>query len=173
MSEELVDIVDENDCIVGQETIHRVHTDKILHRGASILCFKDETFSELLLNRRSLKKRVGPGRLCVPGGHPSAGESYLAAAAREFTEEVLNGAKSKIKLEPLFKIKKETDNDPEFMTVFKTFYAGPFTANEGVSDCFFENIGTVLDMVRKEPEAFTETTALVLREYGRRMAHAG
>lgn len=173
MNEELVDIVDEKDNVIGQKTIHRVHTNKILHRGASVLCFKDETLSDILLNRRSLKKRVGPGLLCVPGGHPSAGESYLVAATREFTEEVLGGKKKKIKLEPLFKIKKETDNDPEFMTVFKTVYAGPFIANEGVSDCFFENIKTTLDMVRKKPEAFTETTALVLREYERNIDYTG
>ena len=49
--DEIVDIVDENDNVIGQELKSNCHKNKILHRGANIFVFKDKSFKEILLQK--------------------------------------------------------------------------------------------------------------------------
>jgi len=126
--DELVDIVDENDKVIGQELKLKCHANKILHRGVAILVFKDASFKEILIQKRSMKKLSNPGQFCVPGGHLSSGDSYLIGAKRELQEEEFHNQElpKEITFEELYKIKKFTDNDYEFHQVYRVFYPGPF-----------------------------------------------
>ncbi len=74
-----------------------------------------------------------------------------------------------IKFEELFKIKKFTDNDYEFMTLFRIISQGPFDPDpEEVESYFFEDIYETLKKIESEPENYTGTTILLLKEYKKR-----
>lgn len=168
--DETVDIVDESDNLLGQKLKSECHQNKILHRGSNVFAFKDNSFKEILIQKRSLKKKSNPGKLCTPGGHLQAGETYLEGAKREFTEEMFNsGVNGKLKFEELFKIKKFTDEDYEYITLFRTISKGPFSPNpKEVSSSFFEDIGVTLKKIEKEPKNYSATTILLLKEYQKR-----
>lgn len=85
---ELVVLVDEQNNELGtapKDTVHTTNTP--LHRGFSLFAFN--TKGQLLLTKRSFKKRTFPGvwtnTVC---GHPAPGESAFDAAKRRLKEEL-------------------------------------------------------------------------------------
>ena len=168
---EIIDVVDENDNVVSQELKSKCHTNMILHRGATIFVFKDNSYRETIIQKRSTEKASNFGKLCIPGGHLSSGENYLAGAKRELQEEMFYEQElpKKIKFEKLFKIKKSTDKDYEFNVVYRVVYFGPFSNDpDEVESYFFENIKETLKKIKAEPENYTETTIFLLNEYHKR-----
>lgn len=85
---ELLDIVDNNDVVIGQATRAECHTNTaLIHRAAHVLVFNSS--GELLLQKRSADKDIQPDKWdSSVGGHLAQGESYLAAAYREMAEEL-------------------------------------------------------------------------------------
>lgn len=82
----MLEIVDANDIIIGTESYERVHTDGLCHREVCV-CFITPD-QQLILQRRSLNKKIFAGMLDVTaGGHVEPGETYLQAALRETAEE--------------------------------------------------------------------------------------
>ena len=87
MSEELFDVVDEHDQVIGQLPRSEVHARSLLHRAVHIFVFN--TQGKLLIHRRSASKDEYP--LCYTSsasGHLSAGETYDECAPREMREEI-------------------------------------------------------------------------------------
>jgi len=84
---EFVDIIDpKTDNIIGKTTYEDVHKRNLWHRGTGIFVFSEK--GELLIQRRSLNKRVLPGRFEATVEHVRAGETYLDAALRGLFEEL-------------------------------------------------------------------------------------
>ncbi len=85
--EEIFDICDEHDRVIGTAPRSRVHAEGLLHRAVHIFVFNSR--GELLLQRRSATKDESPLKLTSSAsGHLSAGESYESAAIREMQEEI-------------------------------------------------------------------------------------
>jgi isopentenyldiphosphate isomerase len=86
--DELLDIVSEDDKIVGQAARSLCHGDPtLIHRVVHVLVFNPD--GELLLQKRSPTKDIQPGKWDTSvGGHLERGESYLSAAHREMLEEL-------------------------------------------------------------------------------------
>ena len=87
MPEELFDIVDEHDRVLGKMPRSEVHRRKLLHRAVSIFVF--DSRGRLLLQQRSAAKDEYP--LCYTSsasGHVTAGETYDETAPRELAEEL-------------------------------------------------------------------------------------
>jgi isopentenyl-diphosphate delta-isomerase type 1 len=87
MPEELFDIVDEQDRVIGRAPRSEVHARGLLHRAVHIFVFNSR--EELLVQLRSATKDESP--LCYTSsasGHVDAGEDYDAAAVREVQEEL-------------------------------------------------------------------------------------
>src|SRR5680860_1615608 len=84
---EVVDVVDEDDRVVGYAARAEVRAKKLLHRGATILCRNSQ--GDIYVHRRTDDKDVFPGMYdaCL-GGMVGRGESYEAAARRELAEEL-------------------------------------------------------------------------------------
>ena len=61
MSEEIFDIVNERDEVVGQAPRKEVHARGLWHRAVHVLVFN--TRGEVFLQKRSIKKRSSAGRL--------------------------------------------------------------------------------------------------------------
>ncbi|AMV21102.1 NUDIX hydrolase [Planctomyces sp. SH-PL14] len=87
MSEEIFDVCDEQDNVIGQAPRSVVHARKLLHRAVHIWVFNSS--GELLTHMRSATKDEFPSTYTSSAsGHLSAGETYDEAAPRELEEEL-------------------------------------------------------------------------------------
>lgn len=87
MSDEFLDIVNDDDFITGQETRSTVHKLGLQHRGAHVFLFTAD--GKMLVQKRSADRASSPSMLdCSVSEHVKAGESYLEAAARGMKEEM-------------------------------------------------------------------------------------
>ena len=167
---EKIDIVDDNDNIIRQDSRLKVYLQKLLHRGSAIIICKNNTHKEILLQKRS--KHINfPGKLCIAGGHLISGDSYLQCAKKELQEEMFHkkSLPANIKFEELFKIRKSTDNNPEFITLYRITYPGPFNPDPfEVESYFFEGLDNILKDINESPAKYTETTSLLIKEYTKR-----
>ncbi|MET8741443.1 NUDIX domain-containing protein [Streptomyces sp. NPDC004728] len=104
-SDEILDIVDENDVVVGQAPRGEATARGLRHRCAFIEVRDAE--GRLFVHRRTPGKLVFPSRYDMfVGGVVGAGESYDEAALREAEEEL--GVSGLPRPEPLFKFLYET-----------------------------------------------------------------
>lgn len=88
MTDELLDIVNEHDEVVGQKFRSVVYKEKLTTIRV-VNAFVQNDRGQLWIPRRSSSKRIFP--LCLDasmGGHVSAGESYHDALKRELMEEL-------------------------------------------------------------------------------------
>lgn len=88
MSEELLDVVDEKGEKIKTLPRTAVHGDpSLMHKVVHALVF--DANNSLILQKRSLKKDVAPGKWDTSvGGHVNAGESVEEALRREMEEEL-------------------------------------------------------------------------------------
>jgi len=123
MSEEIFDIVNERDEVVGQNTRREVHRLGLKHRAVHVLVFNSR--GETFLQKRSMTKDREPGKWdSSSSGHVDSGEDYDACAVRELREEIgLTVAKAP---ERLFKIAAGPETDAEFVWVYRCQAEGPF-----------------------------------------------
>jgi isopentenyl-diphosphate delta-isomerase type 1 len=117
-----VDLVDEDDRIIGQALRSECHGDpKLIHRAVHVLLFNDQ--QQLLLQKRSCHKDIQPGKWDTSvGGHLDPGENYRAAAIREMNEEL---GVAGIPLRELYHSKIRNRVESENVRTYLTIYNGP------------------------------------------------
>jgi isopentenyldiphosphate isomerase len=87
MSDELLDIVDDEDLVTGQETRADIHQRGLQHRGVHIFLVTPE--GKLLVQQRGRHRGTCPLALdCSVTEQVKAGEGYPEAAARGLAEEL-------------------------------------------------------------------------------------
>ena len=85
--DEVFDVVDERDVVVGREFRREIHRRGLLHRAIHIFWLRDD--GRLCLQRRSYAKDNCPGLLSSScAGHVDSGEDYATATVRELREEL-------------------------------------------------------------------------------------
>jgi len=151
MAEELFDIVDDQDQVIGQLARSEVHRRKLLHRAVSIFVFNSR--GQLLLQLRSATKDEYP--LCYTSsasGHVSAGETYDETAPRELQEEL--GLTSPIERLMKFPAGPETAN--EFTVLYRTVTDSPpqFDPGEIAGGAYYE-LAEIDDWLVRTPEQFS------------------
>ena len=85
--QELLDIVDINDQVLGRETRAEIHRTGRMHRAVHMLV--SNSSGEVFLQKRAATKDTNPN--CwdsSAAGHVDSGELYLQAAVRELEEEI-------------------------------------------------------------------------------------
>ena len=124
MSEEIFDVVNERDEIIGARPRSEVHRLRLKHRAVHVLVFN--TRGEVFLQKRSMKKDCFPGAWdSSASGHLDRGESYDACAVRELQEEL--GLRVTQAPERLFKVDACPQTGQEHVWVYRCQAEGPFT----------------------------------------------
>jgi len=87
MSDELLDIVDDNDRVTGQEMRSVVHQRGLQHRGVHVFLVTPQ--GKLIVQQRGKHRGTCPLALdCSVSEHVKAGEDYPEAVARGLAEEL-------------------------------------------------------------------------------------
>ena len=124
MTDEIFDVVNERDEVVGRNTRREVHRLGLMHRAVHVLVFHPR--GELFLQKRSMQKDRQPGLWdSSASGHLNAGEDYDACAVRELHEEL--GLQVAQPPQRLFKIAAGPETDQEHVWIYRCQSEGPFT----------------------------------------------
>jgi len=131
-SEEIFDVVNERDEVIGQKPRSEIHRLKLNHRAVHVLVFNSR--GELFLQKRSMKKDCFPGAWdSSASGHLDSGESYDACAVRELREEI--GLETARPPERLFKVAACPETGQEFVWVYRCAAEGPFALHPEEIEC--------------------------------------
>ena len=124
MAQEIFDVVDEEDRIIGEARRDQVHGNpSLIHRVVHVLVFNRD--HELYLQKRSRTKDVQPGKWDTSvGGHVDKGETYGEAAVREMEEEL--GIKGE-HLDFLYKYRHCNEFESEFVSTYSCLWDGAIT----------------------------------------------
>lgn len=121
MAEEIFDVVDEYDRVVGQAARSRVHAEGLRHRAVHVLV--RNAAGRVCLQKRADTKDKHPGvwdSSC--SGHLGAGEDYAAAAVRELEEEL--GVKAGQPPVELLRVPACAETGNEFVRVYFCPHSG-------------------------------------------------
>lgn len=120
--EEVYDVVDENDQVIGTATRRQVHADPtLIHRAAGAYIFNRK--KQLLMQKRSRTKDMYPGYWAFSvGGHVDSGSNYEETVRREMREEL----GLEVKVIPLQKVLQREPEETEFWQVYLGIHDGPF-----------------------------------------------
>lgn len=123
MKEEIFEVVNERDEVIGREPRREVHRLGLMHRAVHVLVFN--AAGQLFLQKRSLKKDRQPGLWdSSASGHVDAGEDYNTCAMRELREEL--GLRLPAAPQRLFKLPAGLETDQEHVWVYRCQAEGPF-----------------------------------------------
>ncbi|MEI6780187.1 MAG: NUDIX domain-containing protein [Verrucomicrobiota bacterium] len=123
MTEEIFDVVNERDEVIGQRSRNEVHRLGLMHRAVHVLVFNSAGL--VFLQKRSLSKDRQPGLWdSSASGHVDTGEDYDACAVRELGEEI--GLQLNVAPQRLFKLAACHDTDQEHVWVYRCSAEGPF-----------------------------------------------
>lgn len=131
MQEEILDLVDEKDQIIGQLERSLVHK-KGINNFRVVNAFIVNSKGQLWIPRRTENKRLFPLHLdTAVGGHVSSGETYDQAFRREMLEEINLDIKN-TNYEKLGYLNPREHNVSAFMCVYKIFYdkVPPYNKND-------------------------------------------
>ena len=157
MTEELVDIVDDDDIVIATVTRSEMRSRRLQHRSVGIAVIS--TDGRLLIHRRSLAKDIWPGWWDIAaGGVVAAGETYEAAARRELEEEL--GIEGDV--EYLGQSRYVDDNVAEMCRGYRVVHDGPFEFSDGeVSEVRWVTFAE-LDAMRRTHSFLPDSIALLL-----------
>jgi isopentenyl-diphosphate delta-isomerase type 1 len=128
---EWLEVVDEDDAVIGLERRGVIHARGLMHRSAQVLVVNCD--NELFLQKRSQGKDEFPGLWdSSAAGHVNPGEDYADCARRELAEEL--GITTAVDLELLFRIRASAATGWEHCSVFRCCYDGPLCLQEDEVD---------------------------------------
>lgn len=125
---EVFDVVDKTDRIVGQAERRYVHEHKLLHRAVHV--FIQIRNGGWLLQKRSAKKDIDPLLWTTScSGHVDSGEDYEDSAVRECEEEL--GLEIRVAdLEEVFRCSPCLETGHEFVRVYLLRCSDAFLPND-------------------------------------------
>jgi isopentenyldiphosphate isomerase len=120
--DEVLDVVDEHDHVIGQAPRWRVYAERLRHRAVFVLA--RDGAGRVFVHRRTARKLVFPSRYDMfVGGVVGAGETYDEAAWREAAEEL--GVPTLPAPTPLFRFRYETPEHSWWSAVYEVRCDGP------------------------------------------------
>ncbi len=163
--EELFDVVDAADRVIGQAPRREVHARQLLHRATHVMVHDDA--SRLFLQLRSMSKDTFPG--CWDSscsGHLDAGEDYATAARRELGEE-LGWHDATLPLRPVVRLQACPETGFEFIQIYVMGpCSGPFALHpEEISEGRWFTAAEVDHLIHDTPGKVAGALRLLWAEY--------
>ncbi|WP_221031903.1 NUDIX hydrolase [Actomonas aquatica] len=157
--DEVFDVVNAEDEVIGQATRKAVHTQGLWHRAIHVLVFNRA--GEVFLQKRSMAKDMAPG--CWDSscsGHLDAGEDYDVAAVRELEEEI--GVTVSFPPKRWIYERPSEATGWEFVWVYHLEHEGPFELHPAeIDEGRWWGVGEVSAAIEAEPEAFAPAFRLL------------
>jgi isopentenyldiphosphate isomerase len=171
VSDELLDVVNDNDEVVGVKSRGEIHAEGLMHRAVHILLFNSK--GELFLQKRSLSKDEQPGKWdSSAAGHVDSGEAYLDCACREIGEEL--GIVVDQPLQALFKLPAGLRTGNEHCMVYSYCFDGPLVLQDDEIDDGQWVDPTLMDRrVAAQDPVLTEAISLIWKRYRELIVLAG
>jgi isopentenyldiphosphate isomerase len=121
MADEIFDVVDANDQVIGRAPRAEVHKRGLMHRATHVLVFNAK--GEVFLQKRSMTKDRQPGVWdSSASGHLNVGEEYDCCAVRELEEEI---GLTSVQPRRLFKLPASEETDQEHVWIYQCEAEGP------------------------------------------------
>ena len=165
MSEEIFDVVNERDEVIGRATRREVHARGLRHRAVHVLVFNSR--GEVFLQKRSMKKDTAAGLWdSSSSGHLDSGEDYDNCAVRELCEEIGLTATGASQPRQLFRIDACTETGWEFCWVYHYWSEGPFQLHpEEIETGGWFAPERVSSWIAERPQDFASAFRLVWGKY--------
>jgi isopentenyl-diphosphate Delta-isomerase len=166
MSDEIFDVVNERDEVIGREVRREVHRLGLKHRAVHVLVFNSR--GELFLQKRSMSKDTFPGTWdSSSSGHLDCGEDYDACSIRELKEEL--GIVIANSPRRLFKVNACAETGEEFVWVYQLEHDGPFTLHpDEIEQGDWFTREAVTNWVQARPSDFARAFVLIWKQFIRR-----
>jgi isopentenyl-diphosphate Delta-isomerase len=152
--EDIFDIVDEHDQVIGNGRRSIIHAQKLRHRAIHILL--RNACGEVFLQKRSPLKDKNPNRWDTScSGHVDSGEDYDTAAVRELYEEL--GVRMDLaSLQKMQKFEAVPETGMEFVWIYHGHHDGPFTlCPHEISDGRYWTLAEVDAGMAEQPHNFS------------------
>jgi len=153
---EILDIINEQDEVVGQAPKPQIYDESLPHRIVHIFILN--AGGQILLQKRAATLSYCPEHWVTAAcGHVTTGEEYVTAGARELQEEVGISTPLTLVATPIF----ITPNRPEFfkrLGVLVGYFEGPFAASE-------RDVGEVRWFTPEEIDALVAKNELIHPEF--------
>jgi len=160
--DEIFDVVDSEDIVIGKATRLKVHKNNLMHRSVHILVFNSS--GSLFLQKRTMIKDESPGLWdSSAAGHVESGESYISCAKRELNEEL---SLSSVQLDEVLSIPAQRTTFWEHVRVYKCVTDTNICINKNeISDGRYVKLSEVRALIQSEPELYTSTFSLIYANY--------
>jgi len=165
MDEEIFDVVNERDEVIGRKPRNEVHRLGLMHRATHVLVFNKR--GKVFLQKRSMKKDRQPGLWdSSTSGHVDSGEDYDACAVRELREEI--GLRVSEVPRRLFKLPASAETDQEHVWVYRCEAEGPFQLHpEEIEHGDWFEPKEVTRWMRKKPQEFASALLVIWKRVTR------
>ena len=160
--DEIFDVVDSEDIVVGKATRLQVHKNDLMHRSAHILVFN--SIGSLFLQKRAMIKDESPGLWdSSAAGHVESGEDYISCAKRELKEELnLSG----VQLDEVLYIPAQSTTYWEHVRVFKCVTDSNICINKNeISEGRYMKLSEVRVLMQLNPDIHTSTFSHIYANY--------
>ena len=163
MNEEIFDIVNDQDQVIGRMPRSQVHAQGHKHRAVHVLVFN--AAGRLFLQKRSMRKATFPGVWdSSASGHLDSGEEYDACAVREVREEI--GLILSAPPRRLFKVDACHATGQEFAWVYRLESEGPFTLHPEEIECGdWFTPARITDWIAQSPQDFAGAFVLIWKKF--------
>jgi isopentenyl-diphosphate delta-isomerase type 1 len=159
MNDEMLDVVNEQDQVIGQRPRPEIHRLGLRHRAAHVLVFNRH--GQVFLQKRAQTKDTHPGLWdSSASGHLNQGEAYDTAAQRELEEEL--GWRPEQPPQFLFKLPASAQTGQEFVCVYRVEGQGPFRLHpQEIQQGGWFTTEEVTRWLAQRPEDFAPTFPLI------------
>jgi isopentenyldiphosphate isomerase len=165
MKDEIFDVCNERDEVIGRNTRAEVHRLGLLHRAVHVLVFNAR--GEVFLQKRSMSKDTFPGAWdSSASGHLECGEDYDACALREVREEI--GLVLDRPPQRLFKLAACPETDQEHVWVYRHECEGPFCLHpDEIERGEWFSVQRINEWLRERPQDFASAFAYLWPQVSR------
>lgn len=154
--DEMLDIVNEHDEVIGQTSRGEAHARGLMHRAVHIMLSNSD--GQYFLQRRSLTKDTNPGLWdSSAAGHVDAGEQYLQSAVRELEEE-LGVSVEPHQLTEIGRLLPSENNGYEFVRVYCVHSDAAVTIEPSeIDEGKWVDVDTLNEWLKNKPAQFASS----------------